>query len=418
MHALLFAAALAAAPSPFPPEVYRARRERLAPALKGCAAVLVSRTKDESLDGYFYWLTGVSEPDAAVILAPKEALLLAPLQPEPERFTGQREPIRPALRARYGFDRIARTGFLKPILFNALRRVKCVARVDPAPGPESPETKLLAEVTPAFDLGPTVQAWTALERLRLVKEPRELERLERAIAISIEGHRAAMRAARAGVTERQVNQAVIAALQAAGATSLPYSPIVGAGVDGAILHWDARDVPLAADDLLLVDAAGSFRDYAADLTRTFPVSGSFSPEQRRMYDTVLRAQDAALALVRPGATLFQLGRAAEKVIVEAGYQDGLIHAVGHFVGLEVHDPPIDLDFPFEPGMVITVEPGIYIPEKRVGIRIEDMVLVTRDGGRLLTAGIPRSAEEVERFVAAAREGRAPPPPSEARPKER
>lgn len=415
MISVALALTLAAAPSPFPPEVYRARRERLAPALKGCVALLHSRTKEGTvgfeLDQAFYWLTGVAEPGAAILLTPgnasrKDVLLLAPADPERERYTGPRELLRPELRRRYGFDRVVRTSWEGGVLKNALRRARCVARLDQDTSPDAPERKALGRLTPLFDLGPVVQAWSALERLQAAKEERELERMSRAVAATVEGHRAAVRALAGGTTERRVAQELQAAMQLGGATGLAFEPIVATAENAAVLHWEPHDAPLRADDVVVVDIGASFADYQADITRAYPVSGRFSPEQRRVYEVVLRAQQAAIDAVRPGITFDRLEAIAGKVILDAGFPDGLVHGLGHFIGLEVHEPPFDRDEPLAPGMVLTVEPGVYLRDRRIGVRIEDMVLVTKEGGRLLTAALPRSADDVERFVAAER-ARAP-----------
>lgn len=411
MISAVLALALAAAPSPFPPEVYRARRDRLVPSLKGCVAVLHSRTREGAagveLDETFYWLTGVSEPGAAILLVPGDAahrdrLFLAPVDAELDRYTGPRELLRPELRRRHGVDRVGRTTSLRGSLKNALRRARCVARLDQDTSPDAPERKALEGLTQLFDLGPVVQAWSALERLRSLKEGRELERIERAVAVTVEGHRAAARALAPGTTERRVSQELLAAMQLGGATGLAFEPIVAAGADAPVLHWEPRDAPLGADDLVVVDIGASASDYQADITRTYPVSGRFTLEQRKLYDVVLRAQQAAMDAVKPGVTYDRLEELAEQVILAAGHRDGLIHSLGHHVGLEVHDPPFDRDLPLEEGMVLAIEPGIYLPDRKLGVRIEDLVLVTKGGARVLTAALPRSADEVERFVTDAR----------------
>jgi len=148
----------------------------------------------------------------------------------------------------------------------------------------------------------------------------------------------------------------------------------------------------------LRDMAAEFAHYAADVTRTVPVNGRFTAEQRKVYDIVLSAQKAAIAQVRPGAYTEDLDAVARKVIEDAGYGDYFIHGLGHFVGLDVHDAG-DYQSPLAPGMVITIEPGIYIPEKKFGVRIEDEVLVTEEGCRLLSNRLPREAADVERLMA-------------------
>ena len=151
-------------------------------------------------------------------------------------------------------------------------------------------------------------------------------------------------------------------------------------------------------ELILMDMSAEFAHYASDITRTFPVNGKFSPLQRKIYDLVLNAQKAAFALVRPGAYFEDLDAAARKVIADAGYGDYFMHGLGHFVGLDVHDAGAYHE-PLASGMVITLEPGIYLPDEKFGVRIEDDVLVTKTGAKFLSDGLPREAAEIERWMA-------------------
>jgi Xaa-Pro aminopeptidase len=223
----------------------------------------------------------------------------------------------------------------------------------------------------------------------------ELRRIEKAAAITMAGHAAAVRALRAGARERQVAAEIERAFFARGATGLAFQSIVASGGNGAVLHWEKLDGAIADGELAVVDIGGSYGGYAADVTRTYPVSGRFSDAQRKVYEVVLRAQEKVIAAVKPGISLARLHRIAEEALLEAGYE--LPHAIGHHVGLSVHDVGDD-ETTLEPGMVITVEPGIYLPG-RFGVRIEDMVLVTRRGARLLTKELPRRPAELEAWMA-------------------
>ena len=155
--------------------------------------------------------------------------------------------------------------------------------------------------------------------------------------------------------------------------------------------------PLADGELVVLDSGAKHAGYSADVTRTLPVSGRFTARQRELYDVVLRAQAAAIAAVRPGATLAQVDAAGRKVIADAGLGDAFIHGMGHHLGLETHDASPDA--PLEVGAVITIEPGVYLPKEAIGIRIEDDVAVTEAGHEVLTPSIPRTADEVERAMA-------------------
>jgi len=186
-----------------------------------------------------------------------------------------------------------------------------------------------------------------------------------------------------------------------GATGLSYSSIVGSGENGAVLHWDQNSRLLRQGDLVVVDAAAEYGRYAADVTRTYPVDGKFNEEQAKAYRAVYQAQEDIFAAIKPGATMEDLQHAAEESLKKSGYLDKFIHGFGHFVGLDVHDAG-DSEAALPVGAVITVEPGVYLPERGFGVRIEDEVLITANGYQLLTKEFPRKLEEVEAWVAAAR----------------
>jgi Xaa-Pro aminopeptidase len=245
----------------------------------------------------------------------------------------------------------------------------------------------------------TILRWEELERMRTIHDAEEIARMEKAIAITAQGHRAAVAALRAGVKERKIASNIEDAFFEYGATGLAFPSIVGSGENGAILHWEKRDRVIQDGDLVVIDIGSSYGHYASDITRTYPVSGRFTDEQRKVYETVLAAQQKVIDAVKPGVSLDKLHRIGEEAILAAGYE--LPHFVGHFVGLEVHDVG-DSAAPLEAGMVITVEPGIYIQGK-LGVRIEDEVLVTGRGHRLLTGDLPRSASEVEAWMAQVRQ---------------
>jgi Xaa-Pro aminopeptidase len=186
-----------------------------------------------------------------------------------------------------------------------------------------------------------------------------------------------------------------------GATGLSYSSIVGSGPNGAVLHWDKNSRLLMDGDLVVVDAAAEYGRYAADVTRTYPVSGKFSAEQAKVYRAVYQAQEDILAAIRPGISMAELQHVAEESLRRAGYLKDFIHGFGHFVGLDVHDAGL-YEKPLPLGAIFTVEPGVYLPDRGFGVRIEDEVLITPTGYRLLTAAFPRKLEDVEAWVAKAR----------------
>lgn len=226
--------------------------------------------------------------------------------------------------------------------------------------------------------------------------------MERAIAITRQGHDTAAHATVAGVSERDVQTQIEYTFFANGATGLSYPSIVGSGPNGAVLHWDQNSRILADGDLVVIDAAAEYGRYAADVTRTYPVSGHFTAEQAEVYRGVYQAQEDIFAAIKPGVSMADLQHVAEQSLRRAGHLADFIHGFGHFVGLDVHDAG-DYEKPLVPGAVITVEPGVYLPQQRFGVRIEDEVLITEHGYRLLTSDIPRKLEDVEAWLAKARQ---------------
>ena len=406
--ALLAAPAAPALPPDLPAAVYRERRERVMRELEGCVAVLAARgdtrgvTEDYRQDGDFLWLTGLSESDAWVLLAPRAkydraSLFLRPRDPERERWTGPRDPISPALRERYGVDRVARG---RPD--TAALGAECVAVIGPVGDlkDERPDAVLARQLASALGLR-LVYKRDLLARLRAAHEAPEIALMERAVEITRTGHEAAARSTVAGASERDVQTKIEYAFFSNGATGLSYSSIVGSGPNGAVLHWDHNDRRLQAGDLVVVDAAADYGRYASDITRTYPVSGHFTEEQAKAYRAVYQAQEDVFAAIKPGVAMADLQKMAEASLKRSGYLEAFIHGFGHFVGLDVHDAG-RYDLPLPVGAIITVEPGVYLPDRGFGVRIEDEVLVTETGYRLLSSRIPRKLEEVEAWVAAAR----------------
>jgi Xaa-Pro aminopeptidase len=275
-----------------------------------------------------------------------------------------------------------------------------VSRPD-ADAAKPPDLELYGRVTSKIP-GVSIKTlgWT-LARMRSRHSSGELALIQRAVRITEDGFRAAAAVLRPGATEGLLEAETERAFKAAGARRPAYPSIVGSGLNSTILHYPRSERTMEDGDLVLMDMGAEFAHYAADVTRTLPASGRFTADQRRIYDLVLRAQNAALALVKPGAYYEDIDAAARKVIEDGGYGDYFIHGLGHFVGLDVHDAG-DYQQPLAPGMVITLEPGIYLPHMKLGVRIEDDVLVTERGAKLLSDGLPREADAIERWLAALR----------------
>jgi Xaa-Pro aminopeptidase len=414
----LLAAAGFSHPNPQPPpdlkpSVYRDRRERVMKEIGGCATAIAAQGEPTGVvqeyrqDDDFFWLTGINEPGAWLILMPKakygrHVLFLRPRDPEAERWTGPRAPLSPALKAQYAVDEVRRGNGGRRLL-EAVPAHDCLAIIAPAEDlkDERADVQALKQAAGALGLK-LVHRRDLLARLRSAHPPEEIALLERAVAITRAGHEAAARATVAGVSERDVQTQMEYAFFGAGATGLAYGTIVGSGENGAVLHWGQNSRMLRSGDLVVIDAGAEYGRYAADVTRTYPVSGKFNEEQGRVYRAVYQAQEDILAAIRPGVSMSDLQRAAEDSLRRSGYLDKFIHRFGHFVGLNVHDAGV-YDLPIPAGAVFTVEPGIYLPERGFGVRIEDEVLFLGDGKwRLLTADFPRTLEDVEAWVARAR----------------
>jgi Xaa-Pro aminopeptidase len=391
-------------PPQLPPETYRERRERVMKSLAGCAAALFSQGKK---DDDFFWLTGVGEPDAWLLLLPrartqKAVMYLKPRDPEQERWTGPREPISPALKAKLGVDQVRR-GNGGPRLLQAAQTHDCVAIIASAQdlADDRPDVKASHQAAGAMGLK-LVYKRNLLAKLREEHDAQELALMERAIAITRAGHEAAARGTVAGVSERDVQTQIETAFFENGATGTSYGTIVGSGENGAVLHWEDNSRMLRDGDLVVIDAAAEYGRYAADVTRTYPVNGKFSEEQAKVYRAVFQVQEDIFAAIRPGISLAELQQVAEQSMQRQGYLEKFIHGFGHFVGLDVHDAGL-YEMPLPPGAVFTVEPGIYLPEKGFGVRIEDEVVILPNGKwKLLTSSFPRRLEDVEAWVARAR----------------
>jgi Xaa-Pro aminopeptidase len=235
-----------------------------------------------------------------------------------------------------------------------------------------------------------------LTALRTVKSKEEIARIRKACELTAAGLRECMRSCRPKMREHELQAILEYVCRRGGAVRQAFPSIVGAGPNGVILHYHENAGPVGNGDLVLMDVGAEYMGYAADVTRTFPANGRFTAEQARLYDIVLAAQRAGIEAVRPGATLGDVDRAARKVIADAGHGDAFLHGTSHHVGLDVHDPAAG--GALAPGMVFTVEPGIYLRPDGPGIRIEDTVVVTRRGCEVLSDGVPRERAKIEALM--------------------
>lgn len=238
----------------------------------------------------------------------------------------------------------------------------------------------------------------AIDDLRRVKSPWEIERMTVACRSAGEGHTAAMKATKPGVKEYHIEAAAMGGFIKNGALYQGYNAIVGAGSNNNILHYSLSAGEVKDGDLILMDFGPDYRYYCSDITRTWPANGKFSNEQRKAYVDCLEIQRKVIEFIKPGVTLQQIFQHHRKVAVEMGYEKNFVHGPSHYLGMAVHDVGAYLK-PLEPGVVITVEPGLYFPDKGWGIRIEDDVLVTKGGCRVLSDMIPKDPDEIEAIMA-------------------
>jgi len=433
-----------------PVEEFARRRRALAQALPPGSLVLLPaasiryRNRDTEYpfrqDSDFLYLTGFPEPDAWLALrvtadAVEELLGVLPRDPDKEIWNGYRAGPEGAVRD-FGLARACTLEQLDDELLKLLDGCRCIYY------PLGRDAALDARITAwrhraaqgSREAATQVQALHNLDplvhELRLFKSPLEQARLRHAGAVSAAAHVRAMQYCRPGMMEYQLEAELQHHFAQAGCRYPAYGTIVGGGANGCILHYTENRSPLSAGDLVLIDAGCESEGYAGDITRTFPVSGRFSPAQRELYQLVLDAQAAALAEIRPGAscnapheravavltagllTLGLLKGELATLIAAEAYRPFYMHRTGHWLGLDVHDVgdyKRDGEWrPLQPGMVLTVEPGLYIaPDncqvdarwRGIGIRIEDDVLVTADGHELLTAGVPKTIDAIEQLMA-------------------
>jgi Xaa-Pro aminopeptidase len=410
-----------------PNSEYQARRAKLR-AMVDAPVVIFGYTGHEDIsefvvfyqEPYFYYLTGHDEPGAALVLLPSksnasslaEMLYLPARDPAEEKWEGPKIGSEdPGVAGKTGFASVKRFGDLRSDLAQLAKTYPHFYTLLPE-GKEdgyphlTNSMALIRDAVPNADLKDVTPLLAAM---RQIKSPGELALMERAIDASIDAHLDAMRTVRPGLFEYQVAARMKEMHEMAGCEREAYAPIVGAGFNSTVLHYSTLNDQIRDGDVVVIDVGGEYGGYAADITRTLPASGKFTARQREIYDIVLGAQNAALAAVKPGALLYGGNGSLQQIVMDyfdthghdgEGQKLGryYIHGISHHLGLDVHDPG-DREAPLQPGMLITVEPGLYIPEEKLGVRIEDDVLVTNDGYKLLTARLPRSAEEIEKTMA-------------------
>jgi Xaa-Pro aminopeptidase len=417
---------------------YRARRQALAGRATGGMVVLFAPNEAEGPndvygyrpDNNFFYLSGWAEPGAALLVAEtrESGNAAAPRYTEvlflPERDLSQEKWTGPKLGSDNpdagkitGFDRVEPLGNLHAELVRLLTREQSGIYTDlPAYEQTSNSEAALDWLRRANTFPPYVSfrdVRPLLASLRTFKDAGEIELIRKATNASIAAHWAAMRAVKPGASEREVSALVQYEWGKRGCERPAYAPIVGSGFNSTVLHYSDDSATMQAGDVVVMDVAGEYSMYASDITRTVPVSGHFTARQREIYDIVLGAQQAAIAAFQSGKST--LPRSAPNSLYKAAYEyinshgkdlhgqplgPYFIHGLSHYVGLNVHDDG-DYEVPLAPGMVFTIEPGIYIPEEKLGVRIEDIFYVDASGRLInLTESLAHTADDVERAMTA------------------
>jgi Xaa-Pro aminopeptidase len=416
-----------------PNSVYAARRAKLASQIDGPIVLWGLTGREESSQSYvfaqednFYYLTGHNEEGAGLLIlpaakaanenwdGPREVLFLPGKNPDRERWDGVRmSPSDPGIEARTGFAAVQAFGELRSATEKLAKSYSNIYTILPYetelggyPHEKEVEQWLQLAVPQASLKDIRKQIWT----LRQIKSPGELAFLKQAIELSLDAHLEAMKMMRPGLFEYQIAAKMVEVHAMGGSEAEGYAPIVGAGPNSVALHYDKLSRQIEDGDIVVLDVGAQFSGYSADITRTIPANGKFTHRQREIYDIVLGAQNAALSALKPGMDLCKKG---DKSVYKISYDyinshgkdahgkplgQYYIHGLGHDIGLDVHDPGESCK-PLQPGMVVTMEPGIYIPEENLGVRIEDDVLITETGYKFLSERLPRDAAEIEKIMA-------------------
>ncbi len=390
-------------------------------------------------DANFYYLTGFEEPESICVIAPDHpehqyVLFVRPRAPEQEVWTGKRFGIKGA-KAHFGADEAY------PIEEFDEKISEYIGKADRLYygfGADEAFNRKIIELLKRYrnhrlreGTGPTIliDPTEILAEMRLVKDEAELEQICRAVDISVEAHMAAMRAVRPGMYEYELESLIDSIYRKNGGTGPAFLTIVAKGANATTLHYTANDCQIQDGDLVLIDAGCEYQYYCGDITRTFPANGKFTEAQRAVYQSVLDVQCEIIESIRPGVSIGDPAQKAVEMLTEAMLKLGLLvgekeklieeeehrkfymHSVGHMLGVEVHDVTKTREGEehktFQPGMVMTVEPGLYIdPDSGnvpseylgIGVRIEDNILVTESGCEVLTAAVPKTIDEIEKLM--------------------
>jgi Xaa-Pro aminopeptidase len=390
-----------------PKDEYKTRRAEIRKTLDG-PMVLFGAVEPEDLhagffqDTNFLYLSGWREPGAAMLLTKdQEILFLPPRNRQQENFTGKKlGPEDTDAPQRTGFDKVMPIHTMTAAFQKAL---ESGSRIYTLP---NDEVARKLQVFAPFHRQQNAQG--LLNAARMIKSPAELALIEKATEATVAAHLAAWKRMHSGLYEYQITATMTDIYFEHGCERSAYAPIVGSGPNSTVLHYSANHRRMDSGEVVVMDVAAECSDYATDVTRTVPVTGKFSARQREIYEIVLGAQKAAIAALKPGALMRGDKDSLTQIVREYFNSHGkdlhgeplgkyFTHGLGHHVGLDVHDAS-DTNAPLKAGMVVTIEPGLYIPEENIGVRIEDTLLVTETGSRNLSGALPREVADIEKLV--------------------
>jgi Xaa-Pro aminopeptidase len=415
-----------------PNSVYAERRAKLATLADGPIVLWGFTGREEISQTYileqeenFYYLTGHNEESAGLIILPtgqkrdtanipSETLFLPAKNPQKEKWNGARmSPSDPGIEARTGFATVKSfDSDFRVVVENLAKTFPSFHTILPYQkelGGYPHEKAVVDWLQLAAPLAKLKDIRAQIGALRQIKSPGEIAFLKEAIGLTLDSHVEAMKLMHPGLYEYQMAAKMVEVHAWGGSEAEGYAPIVGAGPNSTALHYDKLSRKIEDGDIVVLDVAAQYAGYSADITRTIPANGKYTARQREIYDIVLGAQNAALAALKPGMDFCSKGdKNVHKIAYNYINSHGkdlrgnalgiyFIHGLGHHIGLNVHDAG-DHCAPFQPGMVITIEPGIYIPEENLGVRIEDDVLITEPGYKLLSERLPRDADAIEKIM--------------------
>lgn len=404
------------------PEIVSPRREKLLSSLQDMDAVILFAAREAKLEKFsqennFLYLTGLETPNAIYFGIKSnhsnvEYLFIQRSDPEREVWEGKKTTPEEA-KAQSGITNVVFLDDFDGIISNWCPAINRIYSNIGHQAINAPLSYAMFRLKPIKERYPQIAIQCITEKispLRKIKSEWEIMQLQKAIDVTGKGILDIWENAQAGMMEYELEAMLFYRIQRSGLKHWGFAPIIASGINAATLHYEKNDCQIGTNDLVLMDVGASYMNYSADISRTFPISGVFSERQKDVYSAVLRVQKEIISMIHPGVSLMDLQKRTRELIAQELIELKLIteasevgkyymHGVSHFLGMDTHDVGGRTAI-LEPGNVITVEPGIYIPEERIGVRIEDDVLVTEEGYCVLSQNIPKEISEIEEILKA------------------